>query len=82
MSGHFYEMADLARHPILCRVTRLHLFEAQLTSENLGVLALSPALTQLREVWLGDCTISLDAMRALVTSPSIKQQGAAHGRAA
>ncbi|VTR96253.1 Repeat-companion domain TIGR02996 OS=Singulisphaera acidiphila (strain ATCC BAA-1392 / DSM 18658 / VKM B-2454 / MOB10) GN=Sinac_4455 PE=4 SV=1 [Gemmata massiliana] len=73
LAGHFYEMADLARHPVLCRVTRLHLFEADLTDDNLGVLARSPLLTQLREIWLGDCTISLDAMRAVVASPSIKR---------
>jgi|GEM_PF-3518686 len=71
--GWFYEMADLAKHPTLCSVTRLYLFEAHLTDDNLGVLARSPLLTRLREVSLGDCTISLDAMRALVTSPSIKQ---------
>lgn len=73
LAGWGYEMADLAEHPILCRVTRLHLFEANLADDNLGVLARSPLLTQLREVSLGDCTISFDAMRALVTSPSIKQ---------
>ncbi len=69
----FYDMADLAKHPILCRVTRLHVFEGDLTDDDLGVLARSGRLTQLRDVWLGDCTMSLDAMRALVTSPSIKK---------
>jgi uncharacterized protein (TIGR02996 family) len=69
----FYEMTDLAKHPSLCRVTRLHLFEANLTDDDLGVLARSRLLTQLRDIWLGDCHITLDAMRALGTSSSIKQ---------
>jgi uncharacterized protein (TIGR02996 family) len=68
-----YEMADLAAHPLLVRVTLLNLFEGRLTDDNLGVLARSRLVTQLREVWFGDCTIRLDALRALVTSPSIKQ---------
>ena len=66
-----YEMADLAKHPSLCRVTLLNLFEGRLNDDNLGVLVRSPLLTQLREIWFGDCRITLDAMRALVTSPSI-----------
>jgi uncharacterized protein (TIGR02996 family) len=68
-----YEMTDLAEHASLCRVTLINLFEGRLTDDNLGVLARSRLLTQLRQIWFGDCTISLDAMRALVTSPSIKQ---------
>jgi uncharacterized protein (TIGR02996 family) len=68
-----YEMSDLAEHPSLCRVTLLNLFEGHLTDDNLGVLARSRRLTQLRDVWFGECTTSLDAIRALVTSPSIKQ---------
>lgn len=68
-----YEMADLAQHASLCRVTLINLFEGHLTDDNLGVLARSPLLTQLREIWFGDCTISRDVMRTLVTSSSIKQ---------
>jgi uncharacterized protein (TIGR02996 family) len=69
----WYEMEDLAVHPSLSRVTLIQLFEGDLTDDNLGVLARSRLLTQLRDIWFGDCKISLDAMRALVTSPSIKQ---------
>jgi uncharacterized protein (TIGR02996 family) len=68
-----YEMADLAEHASLSRVTLINLFEGHLTDDNLGVLARSRLLTQLRQVWLGDCEITLDAIRALLTSPSIKQ---------
>jgi hypothetical protein len=68
-----YEMADLAEHASLSRVTLINLFEGRLTDDNLGVLARSPLLNQLREIWLCDCTISLSAIRALVTPPSIKQ---------
>jgi uncharacterized protein (TIGR02996 family) len=68
-----YEMADLAQHPSLSRVTHLNLFEGDLTDDNLGILARSPLLTQLRDVWLGECKTNLGAIRALVTSPSIKQ---------
>lgn len=68
-----YEMADLAGNPSLLRVTRLDLFEGRLTADNLGVLAQSPLLTQLREIWFGDCTISPKVLRTLVTSPVITQ---------
>jgi uncharacterized protein (TIGR02996 family) len=68
-----YEMADLAEHASLCRVTLINLFEGRLTDDNLGVLARSRLLTQLREIWFGDCRITLGTMRALVTSPSITQ---------
>ncbi|QJX00447.1 TIGR02996 domain-containing protein [Frigoriglobus tundricola] len=78
LDRNYFELAsqiyqEMAKNPSLCRVTRLQLFETDLTDGNLGVLARSPLLTQLREVWLDDCKISLDAMQALVTSPSIKQ---------
>jgi uncharacterized protein (TIGR02996 family) len=73
-----YEMADLANHPALCRVTRISAFEGDITDDNLGVLARSPSLTQLREVWLGDCNIHPGAIEALVTSPSIKQLRSLH----
>jgi hypothetical protein len=69
----YYEMADLANHPALCRVTRISVFEGDINDDNLGVLARSPLLTQLREVWLGECKIRARAIEALVTSPSIKQ---------
>jgi uncharacterized protein (TIGR02996 family) len=67
-----YEMADLAKHPALGRVTRISVFEGDIADYNLGVLARSPLLTQLRELWLGDCNIHLGAIESLVTSPSIK----------
>jgi len=67
----YYEMEDLAAHPALCRVTKLHLFEADVSTDNLGVLARSPLLTQLCEVWLGVCTIQPAAFEALVTSSSV-----------
>lgn len=68
-----YEMADLAKHPSLTRVTGFDLFEVTLIKENLGVLASSPLLTQVRDIWMVDCTVSLDVIRALVTSPSLSQ---------
>ncbi|MCI0461049.1 MAG: TIGR02996 domain-containing protein, partial [Gemmataceae bacterium] len=68
-----YEMSDLAEHASLSRVTLINLFEGRLTDDNLGVLARSRLLTELREVWFGDCRTTLDAIRALVASPSIKQ---------
>jgi uncharacterized protein (TIGR02996 family) len=68
-----YEMADLANHPALCRVTRISVFEGNVNDDNLGLLAQSPLLTQLRELWMGECTIHLSAIKSLVASPSIKQ---------
>src|SRR5205823_5328290 len=73
-----YEMADLAKHPALCRVTRISVFEGDISNDNLGMLARSPLLTQLRELWLGDCKICLDAIKSLVASPSIKQLRVLH----